>query len=99
MAVGIDQVTIDKIRQYLEYEEPREEQTDLMEMFKVWWAKRAVSSFFKVEGRTVWKQRWVAIVERERRNLTLQSRSRCPTCGAKLAVRRCLACDLRGGVL
>jgi len=97
--MGIDETTIDKIRQYLEYEEPREEQTDLMEMFKVWWAKRAVSSFFKVEGRDVWKQRWVAIVERERRNLMLQSRSRCPTCGAKLAVRRCLACDLRGGEL
>lgn len=93
---SIDQNTVEQVRWYLRYEEHGEDTSDLSEMFSAWWKNRNKSPSYLIHGRKFWQARWRAMVELERRNIALQHRSRCPTCGARLSVRHCLACDLEG---
>jgi hypothetical protein len=75
-----------------------EEAGQLENLFTSWWANRQKSRAYEREGRVVWKRRWVATVERLRREIAMRKNGRCPTCGGKMKTPRCLACDLKGKV-
>ncbi len=60
-------------------------------------AKRQV---LELDGDTYWTEQrvrswYLAYVGRLQRQHPYHANNRCPTCGVKLAVRRCLGCDLR----
>jgi hypothetical protein len=96
--LAIDQATKDRVRWYLKYEE-NDYSGDLYAMFRDWWHKRRGVAKWEFDGEKYWHQKWIAMVNHERRKLKIRRGSRCPTCGAKLTVMSCLACDLKAGVL
>lgn len=95
---GIDHNTQESVRWYLRYGEVEFKDANLYDLFSLWWKKRKGSPAYELQGKDHWYSIWCAMVERERRTMRLETSHRCPTCGVKLRVRNCLACDLMDGV-
>lgn len=94
----IDPITLDSIRWYISYGEGSLDTIGLSEMFNAWWNKRKDNRAYSSLGRSHWRQVWNVACDQMRRELALcNGNGRCPTCGAKIKVRRCLACDLKDG--
>ena len=67
---------------------------DLHVLFKTWWDRRKKSPSYSKLGRDFWKAEFFRVVQM-RKDATRTRSGRCPICGVKLTVVRCLACDLR----
>lgn len=69
------------------------------ELFRHWWGRRKGTPRWERLGRDHWKRIFNGIVAQVRGESEMRSRGRCPGCGCKLKAARCLACDLRSGVV
>lgn len=77
-----------------------EHDSDLGGMFATWWCHRKHTPQWLVLGKEGWKERWDAYVRQARQRVNSRSATqRCPDCGAKIKTRRCLACDIRRGMV
>ena len=67
---------------------------DLHVLFKTWWDRRKKSPSYAKLGRDFWKAEFFRLVAL-RKDAGRTRTGRCPICGAKLTVVRCLACDTK----
>lgn len=88
----IDERTIRQIEWTVQY--APDVATELQQVFNAWWNKKRTSPMYAARGRAYWAEQFYSLVK-IRKEIEGSRSNRCPECGVKLKVRRCLACDLK----